>query len=81
MGKFEEDKKRREELIKKDIETAGKILKKYLKPVYEGAGEKWTEENDEDMNTLVKAISNAAILKSLNITSEMLIKVLTHPKE
>ena len=74
---FIEEMKRVE--ISRDInkEKAQAILTEYLRPFYESHGNKWNKDNDEDMASLVEAISEVALCDSLIELST----VFTHTEE
>ncbi len=62
LKEFEEGNKELEEHLSKNKEEAQAILKKLFKPLY---GDKWSKEQDEDIELLLKSIMDMAVCESL----------------
>lgn len=62
LKEFEEGNKELEEHIAKNKEEALGVLKKLFKPLY---GDKWSKEQDEDIELLLKSIMDMAVCEAL----------------
>jgi len=62
LNEFEEGNKELEEHLAKNKEEALVVLKKLFKPLY---GDKWSKEQDEDVELLLKSIKDMAVCEAL----------------
>lgn len=62
LKEFEEGNKELEEHLAKNKEEAQAILKKLFKPLY---GDKWSKEQDDDIESLLKSIMDMAVCEAL----------------
>ncbi len=62
LEEFEEGNKELEEHLAKNKEEALVLLKKLFKPLY---GDRWSKEQDEDVELLLKSITDMAVCESL----------------
>ena len=62
LDEFEKGNKELEEHLAKNKEEALAVLKKLFRPLY---GDKWSKEQDEDIELLLKSIADMAVCEAL----------------
>ena len=56
--------------VRKNYLMSKALLKKHFRILYENAGMEWTEENDNEIEFIVNAIKNKAVLQSIKTVND-----------
>jgi hypothetical protein len=71
---MDEEKSKLLEAADKGVKTnylmAKALLKKHFRTLYENAGMEWTRENDNEIEFIVEAIKNKAVLQAIKTVND-----------